>query len=64
MEKSTRLKSLHREAPEIKWNVHSKFGSPSVCIGYSFEKKVEVAHAAHNTYSDEKIQESIEVFHE
>jgi hypothetical protein len=48
-------KTFHRENPEIKWNVYSKFGAPSVVLGLGFANKVEIAHFAHNNYSEEQI---------
>jgi hypothetical protein len=63
-ENGGKKKSLHREVPEVKWNVYSKFGSPSVVIGLDFAKKVEIAHAAHNDYEDSQVEDSIAQFQE
>lgn len=57
------MKSLHRENPEIRWNVYSRFGAPSVVIGYGFASKVEIVHAAHNSYEISQLEESIENFY-
>lgn len=55
----THLHSLHRETPEVRWNVYSRFGAPSVVLGYGFANKVEIMHAQHNAYDPEQVKESI-----